>query len=286
MNFKTSKIPLLIIVLYQIAGLPILVRYVPIFMSHSHDILEAYPLFIYSAGWLLIFGTWALLGRRHEITELGLSSLPRTSGKGVHFPREKAWLYRDMPVSLAHPGRKGRGHIECLADRAGSIVIFWLSRNLGAGLFINNLEEEQNVVMVRAGFLSYEVSAEWKHEILTVQDPTFRELRYFSRERIETVLHSNELLKKITETVDFISSFRGRLIIEDSLIAAYFPHELPQGEELFSRAYGLWQEVLAAQWPRKKFNPFDNWRSSASLLVAAAVITAFIVALIFTLKGN
>lgn len=284
MNFKTSKIPILTIVFYQIAGLPILIKYVPIFMSHSHDVLESYPLYIYSAGWIVLFGFFAFKGRQEEVNELGLSSLQRTSGRGIHFPREKAWLYNEMPLSLSHPDRKGRGHVECLAYKCGSIVIFWLPRNLKAGIYINNLEIEPKVVMVRAKFLSYDVTPKWKEEFLAVQDPSFKCLRYFGRNDIEPALHSGELLNKITDLVDFISHKKGRLIIEDSLIAAYFPEELPDGNELFPRAYKLWQEVARVQWPRKDFNPFDNRRSAISLIIVAAIIVAFIAAISSTLR--
>jgi hypothetical protein len=285
MNFKTSKVPLLITVLYQIAGLPILFKYGPIFMSHSRAVKEAYPLFLYSAGWMFIIGFAAVRGRREEIDALGLSSMPRTTGRGIHFPREKAWLYEDMPVSLCTPARPGRGHVECLADRVGSIVIFWLPQNLGGGIFMNNLEEEPKSVTVRWKILSLGVTADWKHEVLAVQDPSFGNLRYFGRCDIGTVLHSGELLHRMSEAADSFAKLQGRLIIEDSFIAAYFPRELPRGEELFPVVYGLWREVAAARWPRKKFNPFESRRSSLSLLVAAAVIAAFIVAIAFSLKS-
>jgi hypothetical protein len=289
MKFKMSKTAFIMFWAYAFAGIPVFIKYMPILMSFSHGFLEAYPLLVYFAVWIAILGYLGFKKRRTEFNALGLSSLPRTSGRGVHFPREKTWLYKEMPVSLYHPSNsyhRTAQHVECLVTLGGSVVIFWLPRNLQAGLFINNLKKEPKVVMVRAMFdlLLFEATAIWKHILLAGQDPSFVNLRYLGRSDIEEVLHSGELLNRITDLIDFISPLQGRLVIEDSLIALHFPDDLPQGNDLFPRAYNLWHEVAAAHWPRKKFNPLNNRRSCISLIAATAVIVAFITAVVMSLR--
>ena len=289
MKYKLSVTARVLFWAYAFAGIPIFIKYMPILMSFSHAFSEAYPLLIYYAVWIVILGYLGFKKRRTEVTALGLSSLPRTHGRGIHFPREKAWLYKEMPVSLYHPSssyhRTGQ-HVECLVTLGGSAVIFWLPKNLQAGIFINNLEKEPKVVMVRAmfDFLLFEVTAIWKHILLAVQNPSFANLRYLGRSDIESVLHSGNLLNRITELVDIISPLQGRLVIEDSLIAAHFPDDLPQGDEIFPRAYNLWHEVAAVQWPKKEFNPFDNRRSFISLIATVAIVAALIAAIVLSLK--
>lgn len=272
MSKKSANFWFLILIVYQIAAIPLVIKYLPVFLSKNFA--DAFlPLGINGAIIYVLYFSYANSKKNEIIEGLHLSSFEKTKTHGLSLFPVTAYRFKDMLFSFNFMRSNASIYNEFTDGVGGAVLVFWFTQPLGATFSINNLLHESQVLNIRKGFIIYEPKAKWEYLTLSISKSDYARVRWAAAgPNLGDLLLTAQSIERIIAFAETISKYEGRFRIGERGLSAVFPSNPNLEPEVLERGYDLWNEFKGKMLPKVRYNPFGSvWNIFVFLLMLLIV---------------
>jgi hypothetical protein len=273
MSKKSANFWLVILIVYQVAAIPLVIKYLPIFLSKNFT--DAFlPLGLNGAIIYVLYFTYANSKKNEVVEGLNLGSFEKAKKFGISLFPVTAYRFKDMLFSFSFLRSNASIYNEFTDGLGGAVLVFWFPQALGAIFSINNLPYESRVLSIRKGSITYQPKATWEYLALLIPNTDYAKVRWAAAgPNLGDLLLTDQTIEKITAFAETISKYEGRFRIGERGLSAVFPSNPNLNPEVLERGYELWNEFKGKNLPQVRYNPFRSaWNIFIFLLILLVVL--------------